>query len=77
MLETIEKLLNENVRPALESHGGGIEIVELKDNKLYVRLSGGCKGCAGARATIKHGVEAFLKENVKDLEEVVDVTDHG
>jgi len=77
MLEQIEKLLNDEIRPALASHGGGIEIVELKENKLYVRLQGGCKGCQGARATIKGGVEKFVRAHFPEIEELVDVTEHG
>jgi len=76
MREEIEKLIEEEVRPALESHGGGIEVVDVKDNKVFVKLMGGCQGCSGARATIKSGVERIIQEKFPDIEEVVDVTNH-
>ncbi|MCK5882427.1 MAG: NifU family protein, partial [Bacteriovoracaceae bacterium] len=46
MREKIEELLEKEIRPALASHGGGVELVDVDNNKVYVRLQGGCKGCA-------------------------------
>ncbi len=77
MLEKIEQFVSEKIRPSLAGHGGDIEVVKLEDNKLYVKLAGGCRGCAGARATIKNGVERLVREEFSDIEEVVDVTDHN
>lgn len=76
-LAKIKELIDTEVRPALQSHGGDIELVKVEDNKVYVRLSGGCRGCRGARATIKGGVERIIKETYPEITEVVDVTDHG
>jgi len=77
MHQKIEQLLNEQVRPALAAHGGNVELVEIKDNKAYLRLQGGCQGCAGARATLKDGIERIIRANYPEIEEVVDVTNHG
>ena len=74
--EKIEALLDEQVRPALMSHGGGVELVEVKDNKVYVKLTGGCQGCAGARMTMKNGIERVIKETYPEIEEVIDATNH-
>ncbi len=76
MKEKIEALLDERVRPALAGHGGGVELVKVEENKVYVKLQGGCRGCPGARMTIKNGVEHMIREVYPDIEEVVDVTDH-
>lgn len=76
MREKIEELLEKEIRPALASHGGGVELVDVDNNKVYVRLQGGCKGCAGARATLKGGIERIIRENFPEITEVVDVTDH-
>lgn len=54
MKDKIEAVLNERVRPALAGHGGGVELVKVEDNKVYVKLQGGCRGCPGARMTIKN-----------------------
>ncbi|OFZ27244.1 MAG: hypothetical protein A2381_03570 [Bdellovibrionales bacterium RIFOXYB1_FULL_37_110] len=76
MKDKIEALMDEQVRPALGAHGGNVEIVEVKDNIVYLKLTGGCQGCAGARMTLKNGVERIIKDKYPEIEEVVDVTNH-
>ena len=76
MLEAVEKVLEEEIGPALASHGGGAKIVTVKDAKVYVELQGGCRGCMGARMTMKNGIERLFKERVPDVVEVIDATDH-
>ena len=76
MKDKIEALMDEQVRPALGAHGGDVEIVEVKDNIVYLKLTGGCQGCAGARMTLKNGVERIIKDKYPEIEEVVDVTNH-
>ncbi len=76
ILEAVEKIMDEEIRPALASHGGGASITTVKDGKVYVELQGGCRGCMGARMTMKNGIERLLKEKVPDVAEVIDATDH-
>jgi Fe-S cluster biogenesis protein NfuA len=64
----------ESVRPALQSHGGDIELVGTDyDNTVKVRLQGACQGCPGAVMTMKNGIERILKEKVPEVKEVVAV----
>jgi Fe-S cluster biogenesis protein NfuA len=64
----------ESVRPALQGHGGDIELVGTgDDNTVKVRLQGACQGCPGAAMTIKMGIERILKEKVPEVKEVVAV----
>ncbi len=76
MIRKIETILDEQIRPALAAHGGNVEIVDLDNNKLYLRLQGGCQGCSSSSATLKDGIERLLKQQFPDIEEVVDLTDH-
>ena len=76
MMHRIEALFDEHVRPALAAHGGNVELVDLDNDVLYVRLQGGCQGCSSSKATLKDGIEKFVKENFPDIKEVVDITDH-
>lgn len=76
ILEAVEKVMEEEIAPALASHGGGAKIVTVKDAKVYVELQGGCRGCMGARMTMKNGIERLFKERVPDVIEVIDATDH-
>lgn len=64
----------EAVRPALQSHGGDIELVEAAEDKtVKVRLQGACAGCPAAQMTLKQGVERVLKEKIPEIKEVVPV----
>ena len=72
----LETLFDEQVRPALAAHGGNVEIVDLDNDILYLRLSGGCQGCASSTATLKDGIARLVQQNYPDIKEVVDITDH-
>jgi len=68
------KQVIEAVRPALQDHGGDIELVGTDDdNTVRVRLQGACQGCPGAAMTMKMGIERMLKEKVPEVKEVVAV----
>jgi Fe/S biogenesis protein NfuA len=77
ILDAVEKVMAAEVNPALAGHGGGAKIVTVKDGKVYVELQGGCRGCMGARMTMKNGIERLLKEKVPAVQEVIDATNHG
>ena len=68
--EELEKVLDEYVRPYLSSHEGGVEVVEVTDGILRIKLLGKCSGCPSANLT----TEEFIKEKVMDrMEEIKDV----
>lgn len=75
--EAAETIFEEQIRPALASHGGNAAILNVDAGKVYVELQGGCRGCMGARMTMKNGIEALLKEKIPEIQEVIDATDHG
>jgi len=77
MMKKIEALIEEKIRPALMSHGGGVELVDVENNVVFLKLTGGCQGCPGARMTLKNGVERVIREKYPEITEVVDVTNHG
>jgi Fe-S cluster biogenesis protein NfuA len=64
----------ENLRGALQGHGGDVELVSIDDdNTVNVRLQGACQGCPGAAMTMKMGIERILKEKVPEVKQVVAV----
>lgn len=64
----------EMIRPALQGHGGDVQLVSASDDKtVQVRLQGACQGCPGAAMTMKMGIERVLKEKVPEVKEVVAV----
>ena len=70
--ESVEKVLNEQVRPKLAADGGGIDLIEVKDdNTVIVKLTGACGCCPFSLMTLKSGVEAELKRAFPELKEVI------
>ena len=68
------KAVIELIRPALQGHGGDVELMGTDDdNTVRVRLQGACQGCPGATMTMKMGIERILKEKVPEVKEVVAV----
>jgi Fe/S biogenesis protein NfuA len=72
-------VLEQSVNPAIASHGGRADLVALndEDGTAYLRLSGGCQGCAMSQMTLRQGIETTLREEVPELTKILDVTDHG
>ena len=72
-------VLDESVNPAIASHGGRADLVALDEDQriAYIKMSGGCQGCAMSRLTLSQGIETSLREAIVELEGVVDVTDHA
>ena len=66
----VEEALDE-IRPYIESHGGGLELLDVEDGVVHVRMSGSCNGCAGSAITLRRGVEEILRERYEGFKEVV------
>ena len=67
--EQVEKAL-ETVREGLRRDGGDIDLVEIKDNIVYVRLKGACGSCPMSTLTLKNWVEAYLKKEIPEIQAV-------
>ncbi|MEA1934448.1 MAG: NifU family protein [Thermodesulfobacteriota bacterium] len=72
MKEKVQNLLNQ-VRPMLQRDGGDVELVDVVDGVVTVRLQGACSGCAMSRITLKHGIEKFLKKEIPEINSVENV----
>ncbi len=77
VVEKVRRLLDTEINPAVAAHGGMIRLIDVRDNKVFVAFGGGCHGCGMVDVTLKHGVEARIREAIPEIQEVVDVTDHG
>lgn len=75
--ERVQELIDTSINPAVAGHGGYIELLDVKDNTLYIRMGGGCQGCGAADVTLKAGIERMIFEEVPEVTEVLDVTDHA
>ncbi|MFY7994012.1 MAG: NifU family protein [Bacteriovoracaceae bacterium] len=76
MIAQLEKLFDTQVRPALAQHGGNVEIVDVDNNILFIKMMGGCHGCSSSKITVKGGIDQLVKQNFPEIVDIVDVTDH-
>jgi Fe-S cluster biogenesis protein NfuA len=72
MKEKVEAALKK-IRPSLQADGGDVELVDVKDGIVSVRLKGACNGCPMAAMTLQQGIARILKEQVPEVKEVVSV----
>jgi Fe/S biogenesis protein NfuA len=72
-------VLDQHVNPSIASHGGRADLVAMDEEKkvAYIKMSGGCQGCAMSRLTLTQGIEATLRDAIPELTAVTDVTDHA
>jgi len=67
--EKVEKALND-IRPSLQADGGNVELVDVENDTVKVRLTGACAGCPMSEMTLKHGVEQLVKRRVPEVSRV-------
>jgi Fe/S biogenesis protein NfuA len=73
----VQRLLDDEINPAVASHGGYVTLLDVKDGVAYVEMSGGCQGCGMADVTLRQGIELRIREAVAEVRSVVDATDHA
>ena len=69
MKDKVEEVLNK-VRPSLLNDGGDVELVDVNDGVVTVKLTGACAGCPMSTMTLKMGIEKILKQNVPQINSV-------
>jgi NFU1 iron-sulfur cluster scaffold homolog, mitochondrial len=73
----VQSLLEREINPALGMHGGWVELIDVRKNAVYLRLGGGCQGCGSAHMTLKMGIEKAIREQIPEVGEILDTTDHA
>jgi Fe-S cluster biogenesis protein NfuA len=63
----------EEVRPSLQMDGGDVELVDVEDGVVKVKLMGACAGCPMSQMTLKMGIESYLKKKVPGVRTVESV----
>jgi len=77
LAQRVQQVLDRDINPGVATHGGHVSLLDVKDNKAYIRLGGGCQGCGMADVTLKQGIEVAIRNAVPEIAEVLDTTDHG
>ncbi|MCA1595545.1 MAG: NifU family protein [Chloroflexi bacterium] len=70
-------LIESDINPGVASHGGFINLIDVKDGIVYVEMGGGCQGCGMAGVTLKQGIERLVRAEVPEVVEILDVTEHA
>lgn len=73
----IQRVIEDRVFPMVAAHGGRVTLADVRDQRAFVRFGGGCQGCGLAPQTLKRGVAQILRQEVPEIVEVLDVTDHA
>jgi Fe-S cluster biogenesis protein NfuA len=74
--QRVEAVLADKINPALAMHGGWVRLERTEGRDVYLELGGGCKGCPGARMTMRYVVEDALRQVIPDIGQVIDATGH-
>jgi Fe/S biogenesis protein NfuA len=75
--QTVQEVIDSQINPGVASHGGHVTLLDVQDDIAYIALGGGCQGCGMADVTLKHGIEAAIKEAVPEIRQIIDTTDHA
>ena len=75
--ERVQHLIVTAINPAVAGHGGFVTLVDVQDGRVYLEMGGGCQGCGAADVTLRAGVERLIREDIPEVTEVLDLTDHA
>ena len=73
----VADLFEAEINPAVARHGGAVELIDVQDAMVLLRMAGGCQGCGMADVTLRQGIEVLLKKKVPEIRGLIDVTDHS
>jgi len=77
MFVLVEEIFEREVNPSVAQHGGRVELIDVQDATVVLRMLGGCQGCGMASVTLRQGIEGSLRRSVPGLRGIEDVTDHA
>ncbi len=76
LADRVRHVLDTEINPAVASHGGAINLVDVQGTEIFIEMTGGCQGCAMSRMTLRQGVERMVSQSVPEVTAIHDVTDH-
>ncbi len=76
LYEQVAKVFDEQVNPMVARHGGHVELIDVQEAVVMLRMGGGCQGCGMADVTLRQGIEGMLAQFVPQVRGIVDITDH-
>lgn len=76
MFSLVSEIFDRDINPAVARHGGAVELIDVQDATVVLRMMGGCQGCGMANVTLRQGIEATLRRALPNLAGIQDITDH-
>lgn len=73
----VQQVLDDEINPGVAAHGGRVSLVNVEDDRVFIRFGGGCQGCGMVDVTLRDGVIGTLRREVPEISEVLDTTDHA
>ncbi len=77
LADRVQQAIDQYVNPGVAQHGGRVTLVDVRDNIVYLQMGGGCQGCGMASVTLSQGIERILREQVPEITDIQDVTNHS
>jgi Fe/S biogenesis protein NfuA len=77
LAQRVQKVIEDKINPGVASHGGFVELMDVQGDRAFVRLGGGCQGCGMVDVTLKQGIEVMIREDIPEITQVIDTTDHA
>jgi Fe-S cluster biogenesis protein NfuA len=77
LYERVNDLFEQQVNPMVARHGGRVELIDVQDAVVLLRMGGGCQGCGMASVTLRQGIEGMLTQHIPEVQGIMDITDHA
>ena len=77
LFDKVSMIFDTRINPQVAGHGGRVDLIDVQDGIVMLRLMGGCQGCGMADVTLRQGIEATLRQIAPEVRGIVDVTDHA
>jgi len=76
LYDRVARIFESHVNPMVGRHGGHVELIDVQDAVVLLRMGGGCQGCGMADVTLRQGIEGLLGQHVPEVRGIMDITDH-
>jgi len=77
LYERVNALFEQEVNPMVARHGGRVELIDVQNAVVLLRMGGGCQGCGMASVTLRQGIEGMLTQHIPEVQGIMDITDHN
>ncbi len=77
MFDRVSDIFDSQINPSVAQHGGKVELLDVQDGFVVLRMMGGCQGCGMANVTLRQGIEASLRRAIPSVKGIRDITDHA